>query len=193
MGNARIDRRKFVIGGLIALGSLGGCNSNGHNGKTPTSGHRCTTPTSGQVAPKNEFQRRYQAALERPFDSTVLNSYLEMLPRADEGYVVDGDMVLTWREVQQHLSAVSAELQNRESFTLEGSELIVNLDAGQRDYWRDRSTRTLAYAVDRGSFPSATHYETALEIMRQAERREPAEQTVGWFRGLWARLRALLP
>jgi hypothetical protein len=116
-------------------------------------------------AGKAEAEARYRAALERPGDEEAFRQYLEALPRYLGRYVVEGDVLRTEQQVREDLAARAAAAP-----PLRGGELIVNTENGVETFWKDPAARTLAYAVDRASFPEAANYERVAANMAKATR-----------------------
>lgn len=106
----------------------------------------------------------YRAAIAEPFDEARKRAYLGSLPRHGGYYVVEGDLRMTEDEVLSYLVArgdAPAPVERH-------SELLVNLHAGTRDFYRDPDQRKLTYAVDRSSFPDESQYKTVIEAMQKA-------------------------
>jgi predicted Zn-dependent protease len=106
----------------------------------------------------------YRAAVAHPFDKLKRNAFVQSLPRQDDYYIVEGDLRMTEEEVLSYLVA-----QGDAPVPVDrGSELIVNLHAGARDFYRDLDQRRLTYAVDKRSFPDEERYQAVLKAMKKA-------------------------
>lgn len=107
------------------------------------------------------------AALENPGDSVAFNAYLGSLPQTEGGYIIDGDQVMTAREIRLLLRAVAAErAQHEETGTVEHSMAQPELIVDKEGVWPE-GQRQLTYAVDRTSFGEA-RYARAVEAMARA-------------------------
>lgn len=116
-----------------------------------------------EPAGKTEVEALYKAALERPGDAEAFRKYVESLPRYKGRFVVEGDVLRTEQQLREDLAARAAV-----TAPLKGGELIVNTENGVETYWKERSTRTLAYALDRGSFTDAAKYARVAANMDRA-------------------------
>ncbi|NMO19225.1 hypothetical protein HPC49_21860 [Pyxidicoccus fallax] len=123
------------------------------------------TLLGGAPSPSAEISplQTYQQALSQPFDDERMERLLALLPRFGEFYVFEGDLLLTAKEVRAHLVAAATA-----SGWDYGPELLVAVSAGQLDYWKDRATRELSYAVDRASFADEAEYQQVVRNMRAA-------------------------
>ena len=99
-----------------------------------------------------------------PFNEQKLQTYLAVLPKDDELYVVEGDLLLTEQEIRAYVVAKS----QTQSPTFQSGELLVNIHNGNRDYYQDPSQRNLTYAVDKNSFSNESEYRRAVTNMREA-------------------------
>lgn len=110
------------------------------------------------------FMDLYRAAVADPFDATKRTAYLHSLPKQGDYYILEGDLRMTEDEVLSYLVAQGDAPAPVEH----GSELLVNLYAGARDFYRSLDQRKLTYAVDRKSFPKEEQYEAVVEAMQKA-------------------------
>ena len=116
--------------------------------------------TSGPPSVRTAHER----ALEDPFDESRFRAYLATLPRDGDFYVIEGDVLRTMPEVRAYLAAQS-QAQTRGGIR---PELLVNVHAGQRDFYASPQDRQLRYFVDKASFTSAERYQRALTAMSKA-------------------------
>jgi hypothetical protein len=77
---------------------------------------------------------------------------------------MEGDVLRNEQQVREELAERAARP------AVPGAELIVNTENGVETYWKQRSTRTLAYAVDRSSFPDAANYARLVTNVDKATR-----------------------
>jgi len=94
----------------------------------------------------------YQTVFEKPLDQDAVRAYLNILPRDGDYYVVEGDMLLTEQEVRSYVVARSFASRPADP---DSAELLVNVNNGALDYYKDPARRSLTYAVDRKSFASS--------------------------------------
>lgn len=126
-------------------------------------------PASQAAAETEPIRRVQREAIARPFDLQARQAFMSLLPRDGEYYVVEGDIRLTEDELLEYLASQSAAQAPADA----SSELLVAMHNGERDYYRDPASRTLRYAVDRGSFRSLTdptehRYRTVVANFAQA-------------------------
>jgi predicted SprT family Zn-dependent metalloprotease len=107
----------------------------------------------------------YQTVFEKPLDQDAVRAYLNILPRDGEYYVVEGDMLLTEQEVRSYV--VTRSFASRPADP-DSAELLVNVNNGALDYYKDPARRSLTYAVDRKSFASSEQYTLVVNSMQQA-------------------------
>jgi hypothetical protein len=117
-----------------------------------------------EPASKTEVEALYKAALERPGDDQAFRAYLGSLPSYRGRFVMEGDLLRNEQQVREELAERAARP------AVPGAELIVNTENGVETYWKQRSTRTLAYAVDRSSFPDAANYARVVTNVDKATR-----------------------
>ncbi|HET9211354.1 MAG TPA: S8 family serine peptidase [Thermoanaerobaculia bacterium] len=120
--------------------------------------------TNAQESTRHHVLHIYQEALEQPFAESRFKDFLATLPRVDDYYIVEGDIALSEEEVRAYLVGKS-EAAGRVTAT---AELLVNQYNGRRDFYQSPEARNLTYAVDRGSFPNETAYQTILTSLRKA-------------------------
>lgn len=111
----------------------------------------------------DQIRQAHERALAQPFDDPAFRAYLSTLPRDDDYYVLEGDILATESEVREYLVA-RAGSESRAGIK---PELIVNLIGGQRDYYADPRGRTLTYYVD-GAGWSGTEQATVRQAMVRA-------------------------
>ncbi len=121
-----------------------------------------TEPASSQEKLRQESIR--QAAFGDPFNEDKVKAYMESLPKADDLYVVEGDLLLTEQELRAYVVGKS----QAQVPTIESGELLVNIHNGSRDYYPNVAQRNLTYAVDRNSFSSQAQYQTVVNNVRLA-------------------------
>jgi hypothetical protein len=114
-----------------------------------------------------EVETLYKAALENPGDEEALKKYLEALPRYRNRFVVEGDMLRNESQIRIDLAERSRTPVPPAKL---GGELIVNTENGVPTFWKERTTRTLTYAVDRASFTDAANHARVTENMAKATR-----------------------
>jgi hypothetical protein len=112
---------------------------------------------------RGEVEALYNAAVERPGDEEAFRQYVAALPRYGHRFVVEGDVLRTEQQIRNDLAARATPAP-----ATPGGELIVNKENGVETYWKDRSSRTLAYAVERSSFPDAARYARVVANMERA-------------------------
>ena len=120
------------------------------------------------VIPDGARQRTlqtYQAVFEKPLDQDAVRGYLNILPRDGDYYVVEGDMLLTEQEVRAYVVAKSLASRPADP---DSAELLVNVNDGALDYYKDPARRSLTYAVDRKSFANSDQYALVVNSMQQA-------------------------
>lgn len=123
---------------------------------------------SGQVPTavnsKTRAAKILQDAFADPFNEEKLQALKLNLPRDQDLFIVEGDLLLTDQELFAYV--VSRSQSERQIDT--SAELIVNVHNGRRDFYADPDQRTLSYAVDRQSFPAEELYRIAVENMQTA-------------------------
>jgi hypothetical protein len=112
---------------------------------------------------RSEVEALYQAAVARPGDEEAFRKYADALPRYRNRFVVEGDVLRTEQQLRADLAARATAPP-----ATPGAELIVNKENGVDTYWKDRSSRTLGYAVDRSSFTDAGKYARVVANMQRA-------------------------
>lgn len=95
---------------------------------------------------REQAERVLRAALDDPYDTVRRAAFAATLPRYDERYVVEGDLLLTEQQLRDYL--VNAAPGGTPILT---NELIVNTSADRDDIW-PRDNRKLSYSIDRASF-----------------------------------------
>ena len=116
------------------------------------------------VSSKARGIRALQAAFEDPFDENKFQALKINLPRDNDLYVVEGDLLFTEQELRAYIVSKSQSEKPIDT----SAELIVNVHKGRRDYYEDPGSRILSYAVDRQSFPDEEMYKFILENMQIA-------------------------
>lgn len=91
-----------------------------------------------------------RAALKKTATEAEIKAYMETLPRDGSRYVVEGDLLMTEEDLRVYLEGKSQEPRP----VIPGPELVINLYDGQDDFYKNPAKRTLAYAVERRSFPT---------------------------------------
>jgi hypothetical protein len=114
-----------------------------------------------------EVETLYKAAVEKPGDEEAFKKYLEALPRYRNRFVVEGDMLRNESQIRIDLAERSRTPVPSAKL---GGELIVNTENGVPTFWKERTTRTLTYAVDRASFTDAANHARVTENMAKATR-----------------------
>lgn len=97
------------------------------------------------IAAQSEYEAAFLAAKENPLDKAKVDSFAKLLPKHGDRYVVDGDMLVTDRQLVGYLMEHSAP-----AAPVKG-ELIVNIVDGQLDKWK-QGERTVTYQIDTASF-----------------------------------------
>lgn len=134
-------------------------------GQAPVSAQSITEQVKqSRISQKDHGLKTSQDAIADPFNDDKVKAYMALLPKDDNLYVVEGDLLLTEQELHAYLVIKSQSEKPVDS----SAELIVNVHNGQRDYYLDAARRTLSYAVDRQSFPNEERYNEAVENMRIA-------------------------
>jgi len=108
--------------------------------------------------------RTLQEAFANPFDEDKFQALKVNLPRDQNLYVVEGDLLLTEQELRAYIVGKSQSERPIDT----SAELVVNVHKGRRDYYEDPGSRILSYAVDRRSFPEEEMYKSILENMQIA-------------------------
>ncbi len=93
-----------------------------------------------------QAERVLRAALGDPYDTARRAAFAATLPRYDDRYVVEGDLLLTDQQLRDYLVNAASG-----GAPLLSNELIVNTSAGRDDIW-PRDNRKLSYSIDRASF-----------------------------------------
>lgn len=96
-----------------------------------------------------------------PFDEDKVHAYMASLPKDGDLYVVEGDLLLTAQELRAYVVTKSQAARPVDR----NPELIVNVHAGERDFYKDVAQRNLTYAVDRQSFPTSEQYQEVVKNM----------------------------
>ncbi len=123
-----------------------------------------TAPDSPE---KSRLEGIRRDAFADPFNEDKLKAYMAILPKDEDVYVVEGDLLLTEQEIRAYVvgkSQTAAPLS-------QSGELLVNIHNGNRDFYQDVNQRNLTYAVDRNSFPNTSRYNTVVNNMRKAGQR----------------------
>lgn len=91
--------------------------------------------------------------------------YLDMrsLPKLDDYYIIEGDILLTEEELRGYVLSKSAEKEPSDR----SGELIVNRYQGRDDFYSDISKRNLTYVVDRPGFTEG-QFDIVRENIHQA-------------------------
>jgi hypothetical protein len=121
--------------------------------------------TQPQTTPaKDKLETVRREAFADPFNDEKLNAYMQLLPKDEDLFVVEGDVLLTEQELRAYVVGKS----QAQSLVSDSPELLVNLFNGDRDYYKDVDQRNLTYAVDRNSFPNQAQYQKVVNNMRTA-------------------------
>lgn len=99
-----------------------------------------------------------------PFNDAKLKAYMDLLPKDEDLYVLEGDVLLTEQELRAYVVAKS----QAQSLVSDSAELLVNLFNGDRDFYKDINQRNLTYAIDKSSFPDQSQYQKVVDNMRTA-------------------------
>ena len=86
-------------------------------------------------------ERVRREAFADPFSDDKLKALMAALPKDQDLYVVEGDLLLTEQELRAYV-VVQSQLEKPVDPT---AELIVNVHNGQRDYYKDRSDRGVCH------------------------------------------------
>ena len=108
--------------------------------------------------------RTLQEAFANPFDEDKFHALKVNLPRDQDLFIVEGDLLLTEQELRAYVVGKSQSERPIDT----SAELIVNVHKGRRDYYEDPGSRLLRYTVDRKSFPEEDMYKYILENMQIA-------------------------
>jgi hypothetical protein len=106
----------------------------------------------------------HRDAFRKPFNKAAFNAYMETLPRDGDYFVVEGDLLLTGEELQADVVSKSLGAKPADPTR----ELIVKVDNGEREFYKDPNKRNLTYAVARSTFPSNDSYDMAVKNMQVA-------------------------
>jgi hypothetical protein len=121
---------------------------------------------SAQADKSAEEVRKVHEAVVTDASPAAFDAYLATLPRVDQFYVVEGDMLRTADEMRRDVLLAQGRAAGLSQMT--NPELIVMITAtGARDYWKTPTSRKLTYAIDRASFKSE---DRAKAITSQMER-----------------------
>lgn len=94
-----------------------------------------------------------------------VDRWMATLPKVDDLYVVEGDLLYTEQQVRGFISAQKSLDDPSSKFSTR--ELLLNQRPdGLPDYYKDLTDRVLTYAIDRGSFGS--HYEAIVNGLAQS-------------------------
>lgn len=102
-----------------------------------------------------------------PFNEEKLQAYLAVLPKDDDLFVLEGDLLMTEQQVRAYVAGKSQS----QAPTIQSGELLVNIHNGRQDFYQNPAQRNLTYAVDRNSFPNSSQYQTVVSNMRLAGRK----------------------
>lgn len=116
------------------------------------------------VGGKTDVEKAYREAWQRPDDAAALQRLGAALPRFEGYAVVEGDILMTEKELERYATEKSIASQLAAP---KGGELIVNTESGVPTYWT-RDSRHLTYAVDRASFADDRRYETVVANVAMA-------------------------
>ncbi|KKA10411.1 hypothetical protein VP03_29390 [Sinorhizobium meliloti] len=98
-------------------------------------------------------------------ESENFQQLLSHLPKVPDGrYVVEGDLLLTERELEDRLLDLAPGTQSSE----DNVELKVNKHNGIRDIYETIAERTLTYAIRKNSFGSEQQYAEMIALMSEA-------------------------
>lgn len=109
-----------------------------------------------------QIRQIHARALAEPFNDAAFQAFLKTLPQDEGYYVLEGDMLATASEVQEYLVG-RAGSESRAGIK---PELIVNLFAGQRDYYADPRARTLTYYLDTAGWSASEQATVRLAMVR---------------------------
>ncbi|OAI01741.1 hypothetical protein A1353_00545 [Methylomonas methanica] len=103
----------------------------------------------GAIAAQSDYEAAFLAAKENPTDKAKVEAFAKLLPKHGDRYVVDGDVLVTDRQLVGYLMEHSAP-----AAPVKG-ELIVNIADGHLDKW-GRDERILTYQIDTAGFGDKT-------------------------------------
>ena len=115
-----------------------------------------TTTASDKQQPTIDV---YNAAFRHPGNEKAIKALKQILPRVQDYYVVEGDILVTDQELQAYLDRKHGGSSQGDK----SAELLVNLNNGQTDYYKDVAARTLTYSVLKSSFPTQQTYEDTVK------------------------------
>ena len=155
--------RLFVRIGLCFL-ILGVATQGFSLAQKPSKRRNTRALTAPDSPAKDKLEGIRLEALADPFNEDKLKSYMAVLPRDEDLYVLEGDILLTEQELRAYVVGKS----QAQALASDSAELLVNVHNGARDYYRDVNQRKLTYAIDRSSFPTQSQYQTAANNMKAA-------------------------
>ena len=108
-----------------------------------------------------------KSAFAEPFNEEKVQAYLAALPKDDDLFVLEGDLLLTEQEVRAYVVSKSQS----QAPAVQSGELLVNVNNGEQDFYRELNKRNLTYAIDRNSFGNQANYQLVVNNMRAAGKR----------------------
>jgi len=128
-------------------------------------------PKGGAAMSENSERLRVdnlrKSIFAEPFNEEKLQAYLAVLPKDDDLYVLEGDLLMTEQQVRAYVVGKS----QAQAPAISSGELLVNIHNGTQDFYKDMTKRNLTYAVDKSSFANPSEYAKVVNNMRLAGQR----------------------
>ena len=133
-------------------------------------GSRCSPKYQSEE--KKRIARIRKEVFDDPGNPEKFRSFLGTLPVLENElgtyFIVEGDLPMTEGELFDYVHEAGRKKSKDDPSFLSGSELVVNLYRKQRDFYKDVSKRTLRYAIDRKTFPTAEQFDLTRQNLSAA-------------------------